>query len=70
MPKSEMVQDGVDDLLILDKVADLHGSAAFRAGERIGFVDFLNQPDPLSRRRTGLRTQGAGDFPLMPSVRG
>ena len=36
-PHPEMVQDGLDDLLILDEADDPRGRAAFWASERIDF---------------------------------
>ena len=53
-PEAEMLQNGFDDLLILDEADDPYGSPAFRADERIDFIDFPNQPGPafpVCRRR-------------------
>ena len=48
-----MLQDGFDDLPILDGTDDPHGSPAFWADERIDLIDFLKQPGPAfpARRR-------------------
>jgi len=41
-----MLQNGLDDLPILDGADDPHGSLAFRANQWIDLIDFLNQPGP------------------------
>ena len=41
-----MLQNGLDDLPILDGADDPHGSPAFRANQWIDLIDLLNQPGP------------------------
>jgi hypothetical protein len=38
-PEAEMLQNGFDDLPILDGADDSHGSSAFRANERIDLIN-------------------------------
>ena len=48
-----MLQNGIDDLLILDGADDPHGSPTFRTNQWIDLINFLNQPGPAfpARRR-------------------
>ena len=41
-----MLQNGIDDLLILDRADDPHDSPTFRTSESIDLINFLNQPGP------------------------
>ena len=56
-----MLEDLFDDFLILDKADDPHGALAFRAGEWIHFIYFLNQSGPILpiRLETFVRFQDA-----------
>lgn len=58
-----MVQDGLDNLLILDETDDPHGPPAFWANQGINLVDFLNQPGPAFQacRRGPVGFDDAGD---------
>jgi hypothetical protein len=58
-----MLQDGFDDLTILDGTDDPHGSPAYWADERINPIDFLNQPGPAfpAGRRGPVRFDDAWD---------
>ena len=42
-----MVQNAFDNLLILDRADDPHGSPAFWTRKRIDLIDLLNQPGPV-----------------------
>jgi hypothetical protein len=41
-PETKMLQNGLDDLPILDGADDPHGPPAFRAYQRIDLIDLLN----------------------------
>jgi hypothetical protein len=58
-----MFQDGLDDLPVFDEADDSHDSPTLRAGQRIDFVDFLNEPRPVLPvfLRTLIDFQDAGD---------
>jgi hypothetical protein len=45
-PEAKMLQNGIDDLPILNGADDPHGSSTFRANERSDLIDFLNQTGP------------------------
>ena len=68
-PQAEVCEDFFDDFLILDKADDPHGAVAFRAGERVYLVDFLNQPGPILpiRLETFVRLQNARN-PRIPTL--
>ena len=47
-PESQMAQDALDDLRLIDEGDDAHGLMTGRAEERIGLPDFLDEVSPFA----------------------
>jgi hypothetical protein len=48
LPESQMAQDALDDLRLIDEGDDAHGLMTGRAVERIGLPDFLDEVSPFA----------------------
>jgi len=48
-PASEVMENALSDRWIVDERDDAHRPLALRALQRIGFIDFANQPRPQGR---------------------
>ena len=65
-----MLQNGLDDLLLLDGANDPHVSPAFRAKQWIDLIDLLNQSGPAfpACRRGSVRFDDVRDGVVFGSL--